>query len=285
MAAEKTIRLVSPRGFCAGVRGAVRAFEETEKKYSRPIYVLNELVHNRQVGNDMKEKGAVFVSSLLDVPPGSVVLFGAHGVGKAEEHTAAQRNLTVIDAGCPRVKKLHKAAQQLSPDEELIVFGNPAHPEVRGVIGHAGTGKVFVIDHADDIPDLPEMQKPTLLCQTTRDHLEIENMTRLLRQRYPHLHAVGGVCDAVFRRQQAVEQMIPLVDVMIIVGSSHSSNANRMRDVSLRMGKEAFLIDSPEELPDLSGFNHIGLGAGASTPDEAVRNVLQRLLELGYTLL
>ena len=131
--------------------------------------------------------------------------------------------------------------------------------------------------------DLPDMQKPTLLCQTTRDHLEIEKITQLLRQRYPHIHAAGGVCDAVFRRQQAVEKMVPQVDVMIIVGSSHSSNANRMRDVALRMGKEAFLIDSPEELPDLSHFDRIGLGAGASTPDEAVQKVLQELIRRGYS--
>lgn len=279
---SKTIRLVTPGGFCAGVRGALAAFEKTRKDFSGNIYVLHELVHNRRVGENMRSQGAVFVDDLSEIPPGSVVLFGAHGVGKREEQEALKRNLKIVDACCPRVKRLHKAAAALKKEEELILFGNPAHPEVRGVAGHAGTEKVFILPGVKEIAALPELNAPTLLCQTTRDHLEIETFTTCLKQRFPHLKVSEGVCDAVFRRQQAVEKMIPEVDVMIIVGSPHSSNANRMRDVAQRLGKDAYLIDSVCELPDLTPYRHIGLGAGASTPDQAVQEVLEHLLTLGY---
>ena len=280
---KKTVCPVVPGGFCAGVRGALDIFEETRKKFPAPVYVLHELVHNRRVGEKMRQNGAIFVDDLSQVPEGSVVLFGAHGVGRKEETDAAARHLHVIDAGCPRVKRLHRAASALGKDDELIIFGNPSHPEVRGVAGHAGTEKVFIVNSKEEIPQLPEMKNPTLLCQTTRDHLEIEEFTRLLKERFPLLHADGGVCDAVYRRQQAVEKMIPQVDVMLIAGSAHSSNANRMCDVARRSGKAAFLIDGAENLPDLSGFDRIGLGAGASTPDEIVQEILDCLIEKGYT--
>ena len=281
---QKTVYPVVPGGFCAGVRGALEIFEETRKKFPAPVYVLHELVHNRRVGEKMRQNGAIFVDDLSQVPEGSVVLFGAHGVGRKEESDAAARHLHVIDAGCPRVKRLHRAASALKKDEELIIFGNPSHPEVRGVAGHAGTEKVFIVNSKDEIPRLPEMTNPTLLCQTTRDHREIEEFTRLLKERFPLLHANSGVCDAVFRRQLAVEKMIPQVDVMLIAGSAHSSNANRMCDVARRSGKAAFLVDGVENLPDLSEFERIGLGAGASTPDETVQEILDFLIEKGYIL-
>ena len=279
---EKTVYPVIPGGFCSGVRGALEIFEETRKKFPGPVYVLHELVHNRRVGENMRRRGAVFVDDLSSVPEGSVVLFGAHGVGRREALEAEARHLHVVDAVCPRVKRLHRAAAALSPDEELIIFGNPGHPEVRGVAGHSGTDKVFIVDSCDEILLLPGMQKPTLLCQTTRDHVEIEKITALLKERYPLLHTNGGVCDAVFRRQQAVEKVIGLVDVILIAGSAHSSNANRMCDAARRSGKAAFLVDNAEVLPDLSGFDRIGLGAGASTPDEIVHEILARLIEMGY---
>lgn len=279
---SKTVHLIVPGGFCAGVRGALATFEKTWKNCSGPIYVLHELVHNRRVGEDMRRKGAVFADDLREVPPGNIVLFGAHGVGKQEEKLAAERQLKVVDACCPRVKCLHHAASELNSEEELVIFGNPTHPEVRGVAGHAGTEKIFILRSQEEIASLPALAAPTLLCQTTRDHLEIETFTALLKQRFPNLKTHGGVCDAVFRRQQAVEKMIPQVDAMVIVGSPHSSNANRMKDVALRLGKAAFLIDDASELPDLSSYCRIGLGAGASTPDEAVREVLEKILSLGY---
>lgn len=279
---KKTVQLVSPRGFCSGVRSAVEIFEEAHKKYPGTVYVLNELVHNHRVGDDMRKKGAVFVSSLEKVPEGAVVMFGAHGVGRNEENTAAERNLTVIDAGCPRVKALHRKAAALDKSMELIIFGNPEHPEVRGVAGHAGTDKVFIVKSADGIKDLPEMNRPVLLCQTTRDHLEIEFFTAELKKRFPALQENGGVCDAVYRRQLAVEKLVPQIDAMIIAGSPHSSNANRMCDVARRMGKAAFLVDDVQKIPDLSPFRHLGLGAGASTPEECVSEILKKLEALGF---
>lgn len=274
---KKIIRLVSPRGFCAGVRGALEAFEEARREHGSPIYVLHELVHNRRVSGDMKKKGAVFVSSLAEVPAGSVVLFGAHGTGRAEHLEAEKRGLRVIDACCPRVKRLHRAAAAIPAEDELIIFGNPDHPEVRGVAGHSGTERVFIVKSRSEIADLPPMHRPTLLCQTTRDHREIEEISALLREKYPGISVNSGVCDAVFRRQRAVEELAPQVDAVVIVGSPHSSNANRMRDVASRLGKAAFLVEGPEDLPDLSGYGVIALGAGASTPDIAVQEVLTAL--------
>lgn len=271
---KKTVLLVSPGGFCAGVRGALNAFEKALGEHGGPIYVLHELVHNRRVTEDMRRRGAVFISTLAEAPAGSLVLFGAHGTGPAEAEEAAKQNLRVIDACCPRVKRLHHAAAAIPPEKELIIFGNPAHPEVRGVAGHAGTKKIFIVNSKEEIAALPAMDAPTLLCQTTRDHQEIQEISGILEKKYPGLHVNGGMCDAVLRRQRAVEELAPQVDAMIIVGSAHSSNANRMRDVASRLGRPAFLVDGPESLPDLSNFRVIGVGAGASTPDDAVREVV-----------
>ena len=274
---KKIIRLVSPRGFCAGVRGALEAFEKARQEHGSPIYVLHELVHNRRVSEDMRKKGAVFVSSLAEVPAGSVVLFGAHGTGRAEHLEAEKRGLRVVDACCPRVKRLHRAASAIPPEDELVIFGNPDHPEVRGVAGHAGTGKVFIVNSGSEIAALPPMRRPVLLCQTTRDHREIEEISALLREKYPDIRINSGVCDAVFRRQRAVEELAPQADAVVIVGSPHSSNANRMRDVASRLGKAAFLVEGPDDLPDLGAYRVIALGAGASTPDDAVREVCEAL--------
>lgn len=283
--AEKTVRLISPRGFCAGVRGALNAFERARKNNSGTIYVLNELVHNRRVGSEMLRQGAVFVKSLDEVPDGSTLLFGAHGVGRNEEETARRKALNVIDAGCPRVKRLHHAAAELTGENDLVIFGNPDHPEIRGVAGHSNAARTFILNTVEEISALPELHDPVLLSQTTRDHLEIETFTAALKERFPALSAKGKVCDAVYRRQQAVEAAAQDADLIIIAGSPHSSNARRMCEIARRMGKESLLIDTVSELPDISGFDRIALSAGASTPDPAVQEILARLTELGWKLL
>ena len=280
---EKTVYTVSPGGFCSGVRGALEIFQEARGARKETIFVLNELVHNSRVRQNMIAQGAVFVKSPDEVPDGSTILFGAHGVGKEVENKALEKSLDIIDACCPRVKKLHREAAAVLPENALVIFGNPDHPEVKGVAGHARTKHVYIVRSIEDIASLPAvLPHPLLLCQTTRDHLEIEAFTQKLKTLYPDLTANGGVCNAVFRRQQAVEKVIPFVDAVIIVGSPHSSNANRMRDVARRMGKAAFLVDSATELPDLAPYARLGLGAGASTPDEAVGEVLKYLQTQGY---
>ena len=280
----KTIHLITPGGFCAGVRSAIDTFYRTKQNFSGPVYVLHELVHNHGVTEKMRKDGAVFVDSLEEVPQQSVVLFGAHGVGRNEKKLAELKQLHIADAVCPRVRKLHNAAAALSNDDELIIFGNPSHPEVRGVAGHAGTEKLFIVSSKEEITSLPDMSSPLLLCQTTRDHAEIEQFTHLLKQRYPQLRTNGGTCDAVFRRQTAVEKAMEKADVLLIAGSSHSSNANRMCDVARRLGKAAYLIENADALPDLSAFQHIALGAGASTPDEVVQEILDCLFKAGCRL-
>ena len=280
----KSVHLITPRGFCSGVRSAIDTFYRTKQKFSGPVYVLHELVHNNRVTEKMRREGAVFVDSLDEVPQHGVVLFGAHGVGSNEKKQADLKQLCVTDAVCPRVRKLHDAAAALSNDDELIIFGNPAHPEVQGVAGHAGTEKVFIVSSEKEIISLPEMSAPLLLCQTTRDHAEIEQFTLLLKKRYPQLRTNGGTCDAVYRRQTAVEKAMEKAEVLLIAGSSHSSNANRMCDIARRLGKAAYLVENANALPDLSAFNTIALGAGASTPDEAVQEILDCLLENGCRL-
>ena len=280
----KTVHLITPGGFCAGVRSAIDTFYRIKQNFPGTIYVLHELVHNHRVTEKMRRDGAIFVNSLEEIPPQSIVLFGAHGVGRNEKKQAELKQLCVTDAVCPRVRKLHDAAAELSNDDELIIFGNPAHPEVQGVAGHAGTEKVFIVSSKEEIASLPEMSAPLLLCQTTRDHAEIEQFTLLLKKRYPQLRTNGGTCDAVYRRQTAVEKAMKNADVLLIAGSSHSSNANRMCDVARRLGKAAYLIENADALPDLSAFHKIALGAGASTPDEVVREILDYLLENGCRL-
>ncbi len=281
---DKKLLLASPRGFCRGVKGALDAFERALNEYSAPIYVLYELVHNRFVSGEMLRKGAVFVQSPEEVPEGAVLLFGAHGVGEELFRRAEARHLHVIDATCPLVKRLHRAAAELSGEDDLVIFGHRSHHETAGVVAHSNAGRTFVISSAEEIRTLPELRHPLLLTQTTLSYHEAERIAQELKMRFPDLRLPGGVCNASLQRQKAIEETAAKAELVLIIGSTHSSNANRLREAAERMRAKALLIETIAELPEdaLLGISRIGLSAGASTPDELISEAVRKLNSLGY---
>src|SRR5215475_7021081 len=247
------VLLANPRGFCAGVDRAIAIVEQALAKFGAPIYVRHEVVHNRYVVDDLRAKGAVFVERLDDVPPGSTVVFSAHGVSQAVRAEAVERRLNVFDATCPLVTKVHsEVAKMHEQGRQIVMVGHAGHPEVEGTMGQCDGG-VHLVD--------------------------------ALKRRYPGI--VGpkrdDICYATQNRQDAVKTMAPMVDAVIVVGSPNSSNSNRLREVATNRGVPAYMIDRAEELrPEwIAGKKRVGLTAGASAPEVLVRDVLARLAELG----
>lgn len=286
MSAAKKIRLCSPRGFCAGVRGALRIFDDALERYGAPIYVLHELVHNHDVTRRLAERGAVFVASVEDVPANATLLFGAHGVPPEVRRAAGMRGIRTVDATCPLVGKLQRSAAAIAPERDLFLFGSPDHPEMIGVKGHAGTRKIHLFSSLAEIDSLPENPtRPVLLSQTTRNHLEIDEVRKELQRRYPDLEDRAHVCDAVFQRQEAVRALARNCPVVLIAGSPHSSNAVRLREIAAHCGARAFLIDGEEALPaaELRLGGDVGVSSGASTPEESVQRIVEELKTLGFS--
>ena len=271
-------------GFCGGVRLAIEIFDKIVAEHGKVVYVLHELVHNSVVSKNIIEKGGVFVDSLSEVPNNSLVLFGAHGVAKSVIEEAKQRNLLFYDATCPLVKKLQDKAANLGPNDNLVIFGNPKHPEVCGVAGHSNAGNTFIVNSSEEVDLLPPMDKPVLLCQTTREHQEISAISNALKNRFPNCDCQSGVCNAVYKRQLAIEELAKLTNLIIILGSPHSSNAARLAQIAEKCGAKSFLINSQLDLPldQLANAQSVGIGAGTSTPDEVINEVRNKLLELGF---
>jgi len=281
---DKQLFLASPRGFCRGVKGALEAFDRALNEFSAPIYVLYELVHNRSVSEEMLRKGAVFVQSPEEVPEGAVLLFGAHGVSGELFRRAEARHLRVIDATCPLVKRLHKEASEVKQDEDLVIFGHPSHHETAGVVAHSGAGRTFVVSTPEEAEALPVLRRPLLLTQTTLSYHEAERIASLLKARFPNLRLPGGVCNASLLRQKAVEATAMQTELVLIIGSAHSSNANRLRETAERAGARAILIETVADLPEeaLRSVKRVGLSAGASTPDALIADAVRVLNERGY---
>ena len=271
-------------GFCGGVRLAIEIFDKIVAEHGKVVYVLHELVHNSVVSKNIIEKGGVFVDSLSEVPNNSLVLFGAHGVAKSVIEEAKQRNLLFYDATCPLVKKLQDKAANLGCKDNLVIFGNPKHPEVCGVAGHSKAGNTFIVNSLDEIDLLPDMENVVLLCQTTREHQEITAISNGLKNRFPNCDCQSGVCNAVYKRQLAIEELAKLTNLIIILGSPHSSNAARLAQIAEKCGAKSFLINSQLDLPldQLANAQSVGIGAGTSTPDEVINEVRNKLLELGF---
>ena len=270
-------------GFCGGVKKAVSVFESARREYRGNIYILHELVHNNFVTRKMTDNGAVFVDDPADVPDGSLVMIGAHGVSSAVEHELRQR-CRVLDATCPKVKALQKQSSQVQEDEELVMLCKLGHPEAVGVLGYSGTEKIYPVSSISDVNLLPELKKPVLLSQTTVSRELVSEAENILKQRFPNLRTTGNICDASSRRQQAAEQLAAVCQHVYVVGSSHSSNAFELVKVVKSCGISASLIDDcscidPEMLNNIST---IGITAGASTPDELINDVKERLTDLGY---
>ena len=281
------ILLAEPRGFCAGVDRAIEIVERALDKFGAPIYVRHEIVHNTFVVNDLKAKGAIFIEELSDVPPGSTLIFSAHGVSKAVQIEADARGFQVFDATCPLVTTVHVEVAKLHKEGfEFIMIGHKGHPEVEGTMGQLESG-IHLVEDVADVADVQPHQtaKLALVTQTTLSMDDASEIAAAVKARFPMVREPKqqDICYATQNRQDAIKVMSPQVDVVIVVGSPTSSNSNRLREVAQKLGTASYMVDSAEELqPEwIEGRSRVGLTAGASAPDVLVQAVITRLRELG----
>ena len=281
------ILLAEPRGFCAGVDRAIEIVEKALDKFGAPIYVRHEIVHNTHVVEHLRQRGAIFIEELRDVPPGATLVFSAHGVPKAVEREAAERGFRVFDATCPLVTKVHVEVAKLHKEGyEFIMIGHKGHPEVEGTMGQLSSGIHLVEDVADVQRIQPsQTDKLALVTQTTLSVDDAAEIAQAVRTRFPKVRQPKqqDICYATQNRQDAVKLLSRQVDVVIVVGSPTSSNSNRLRDVAALLGVPSHLVDDASELQAewLAGKRRVGLTAGASAPDVLVQGVIARLRELG----
>ena len=281
------ILLAEPRGFCAGVDRAIDIVEIALQKFGAPIYVRHEIVHNTYVVNDLKQKGAIFIEELSDVPAGSTLVFSAHGVSKAVQDEAKQRGFQIFDATCPLVTKVHVEVAKLhSEGYEFIMIGHQGHPEVEGTMGQLSSG-IHLVDSVEDVLQVRPLQteKLALVTQTTLSVDDAAEITKAVKARFPKLREpkMQDICYATQNRQDAIKIMSPQVDMVIVVGSPTSSNSNRLAELASRLGTESHMVDNADELQDawFEGKTTIGLTAGASAPEILVNQVIKRIKELG----
>ena len=281
------VLLAEPRGFCAGVDRAIEIVERAIAKFGAPIYVRHEIVHNTYVVNELKAKGAVFIEDLADVPPGSTLVFSAHGVSKAVQQEARDRGFDIFDATCPLVTKVHVEVAKLAKEGfEFIMIGHKGHPEVEGTMGQLTSGIHLVEDVADVAQVQPaQTEKLAVVTQTTLSVDDAAEIAAAVRARFPSVREPKhqDICYATQNRQDAVKIMSPQVDLVIVVGSPTSSNSNRLRELAQRLGTESYMVDSAAELQPawFEGKSRIGLTAGASAPEVLVREVIDRVKALG----
>lgn len=282
------ILLANPRGFCAGVDRAIEIVERALDTIGAPIYVRHEVVHNRFVVDNLRQRGAVFVDELSEVPDHATVIFSAHGVSEAVEREAQSRHLNVFDATCPLVTKVHvEVAGNAKHGREVILIGHKGHPEVEGTMGRYNNstheGGIHLVETPDDVSKLNVKDPDNLafVTQTTLSMDDTESIIDALRARFPNI--VGpkknDICYATQNRQDAVKQLAGQCDLVLVVGSPNSSNSNRLREIAEKRGKSAYLIDGPEDIQQdwLHGIGTVGVTAGASAPEELVKAVIQKL--------
>jgi (E)-4-hydroxy-3-methyl-but-2-enyl pyrophosphate reductase (IPP and DMAPP forming) len=284
---QAEIVLAEPRGFCAGVDRAIDIVERALELFGAPIYVRHEIVHNRYVVNDLREKGAVFIDELDEAPAGATVVFSAHGVSRAVKSEAERRGLRVFDATCPLVTKVHvEVSRMRAAGREIIMIGHKGHPEVEGTLGQADGG-MYLVETPEDVASL-EVSDPDNLAFVTQTTLSVDDahdVAQALRKRFPSIvePRKSDICYATQNRQDAVKILAPQCDVVLVVGSANSSNSNRLREVAERKGVPAYLIDGPEMIDPkwLVGSKRVGVTAGASAPDILVQQVIEKLKLLG----
>ncbi|WP_109077779.1 4-hydroxy-3-methylbut-2-enyl diphosphate reductase [Aggregatibacter kilianii] len=286
------IILANPRGFCAGVDRAISIVELALEIHGAPIYVRHEVVHNRFVVNGLRERGAIFVEELSEVPDGAIVIFSAHGVSQAVRQEAKERNLKVFDATCPLVTKVHmQVARASRKGTKAILIGHKGHPEVEGTMGQYGNqeGGIYLIESVEDIANLPVEQNDdlTFMTQTTLSLDDTAETISALKEKYPAIQGPhkNDICYATTNRQEAVRELAKQSDLVVVVGSKNSSNSNRLAELASRMGVASKLIDDPEDIHAdwFDGVQTIGVTAGASAPEELVQSVISRLKEFGVT--
>ena len=281
------VLLAEPRGFCAGVDRAIEIVERALDKFGAPIYVRHEIVHNTHVVNDLRERGAIFIEELSDVPPGATLIFSAHGVSKAVQDEAQARGFQIFDATCPLVSKVHVEVAKLHKEGyEFLMIGHKGHPEVEGTMGQLESGIHLVEDVADVARVHPaQTEKLAMVTQTTLSVDDAAEIAAAIQARFPkvRLPKQQDICYATQNRQDAVKFMSPQVDVVIVVGSPTSSNSNRLAELARKLGVDAYMVDHADELQAewLDGKARVGLTAGASAPDVLVQAVITRLRAMG----
>ena len=281
------ILMAQPRGFCAGVDRAINIVNEALIRFGAPIYVRHEIVHNAYVVNELREKGAVFVDELHDVPKGGIVVFSAHGVSQEVRRDAEARGLQVYDATCPLVTKVHLEVVKMCKDGyTVLMIGHAGHPEVEGTMGQVKEG-VFLIEKVGDVGSLPfpADEKIAFVTQTTLSVDETKEIVDALTMKFPNIvqPRKQDICYATQNRQDAVKFMAPQVEVVIVVGSATSSNSNRLRELSEKLGVPSYMVDAPEQLkPEwFAGKKRVGLTAGASAPESLAQSIVSRIQEFG----
>ncbi len=281
------ILLAQPRGFCAGVDRAIEIVERALQQFGAPIYVRHEIVHNAYVVEDLRSKGAIFIEDLDDVPAGNTLVFSAHGVSKAVRAEAASRGLTIFDATCPLVTKVHvEVAKMRKQGCEIIMIGHDGHPEVEGTMGQTDEG-MYLVETVEDVAALQVLRPDNLayVSQTTLSVDDTADIIDAIKAKYPNViePKKGDICYATTNRQEAVKFMAPQVEIVIVVGSPNSSNSNRLREVAEKMGTPAYMVDNASQIDPqwLIGKLRVGVTAGASAPEVLVQAVIDRLKELG----
>ena len=288
----KQLILANPRGFCAGVDRAIDIVERALELFGAPIYVRHEVVHNRFVVDGLRNKGAVFVEELNEVPDNSTVIFSAHGVSKDVQKAGKQRGLKVFDATCPLVTKVHMEVSRYEKQGmECVLIGHAGHPEVEGTMGQytSEQGGMYLVESPEDVARL-KVKNPEQLAFVTQTTLSVDDTSVVidaLREHFPHITGPSkdDICYATQNRQDAVKKLATECDLVIVVGSVNSSNSNRLRELSEKLGTTAYLLDNADELqPEwLEGKQRVGLTAGASAPEVLVQQVVTRLAEMGVT--
>ena len=285
------IKLANPRGFCAGVDRAIDIVDRALDVFGAPVYVRHEVVHNKFVVDKLRDRGAIFVDELDEIPDDVIVIFSAHGVSQAVQKEAAERQLKVFDATCPLVTKVHIEVTKYSGDGmECVLIGHAGHPEVEGTMGQyqqSTDGKIYLVENEQDVLSL-EVNDPSKLAFVTQTTLSMDDTALVidaLRKKFPLIRGPrkDDICYATQNRQDAVKQLAIESDLVLVVGSVASSNSNRLRELAERCGCTAYLIDGPQDIqPDwLANIDSIGLTAGASAPEVLVQDVIDRLVELG----
>lgn len=281
------ILLANPRGFCAGVNRAIDIVERALEIFGAPIYVRHEVVHNKFVVDGLREKGAVFVDELKDVPDNSTVIFSAHGVPKSVRQEAKSRGLNVFDATCPLVTKVHmEVVRHENAEQEVILIGHAGHPEVEGTLGQYDGEGIYLVESPEDVAKL-EVRNPDDLAYVTQTTLSMDDTAVIidaLRKLFPNINGPkkDDICYATQNRQDAVKKMAERCDLVLVVGSANSSNSNRLRELAERLGTDAYLIDGAEFIQPqwLEGKSSVGVTAGASAPEVLVQEVVGKLKTL-----
>ena len=288
------VRVASPRGFCAGVDRAIEIVNRALTQFGTPVYVRHEVVHNKHVVQDLRERGAIFVEEVREIPEGALCIFSAHGVSQQVRRDAEARGLRVFDATCPLVTKVHLEVSKAAREGfDTVLIGHEGHPEVEGTLGQIASdaqGQKYLIETVEDVATL-EISDPERLSFVTQTTLSVDDTQQIiaaLQQRFPNIQGPkkNDICYATQNRQDAVKALAKACDLVLVVGSQNSSNSNRLRELAERLGVEAYLIDHFSQIQSswLGGKSSVGVTSGASAPEQLVRELLNHLQSLGGRL-